>query len=331
MYDFQTFIFSTRIFPLNRTYTNASCVKTKKNNCSRGFFSEVKGSTDHSTETTGRERGLTLPIRLQWNLILLNVSRDSHGFFPSPSGFSLLLQTDKLWFPITGWLFHCENIKLCISRKTQHVTFWVFRTAHIPLFTAFVANWSTDCCPQYLKASLPSVEHLPIVWHVILFDAQWLEDVHIIEAADPQIHSFAQDPRARQWGSWDLAHWEGPMADGKLRGQGVAPKWEASRECDSTGPPLLLLSISNPPSSTQVSLLPTPDGDWGARCALIVTSVLCTDIRMTPGCHFHNLSLWFWVLSKALNISGFKKLSNCCFSVPVGLTWSFKKLWAWLM
>lgn len=59
------------------------------------------------------------------------------------------------------------------------------------------------------------------------------------------------------------------MADGELRGLGVAVlalclvprKWEASREWDSICPSLLLLSISDLPSSTQVTLMVTGETD----------------------------------------------------------------------
>lgn len=147
-------------------------------------------------------------------------------------------------------------------------------------------------------------------------DAQCLYHIHIIEAED-------------SWGAGTSPTGGGSMAGGGIPETQawllvfclVPRKQEASWEWDSNCPAL------PPPVSLEsflkhtVSLLPSPDGDWGG---LRRQRHLTRDF--SPAC-VGPLAVVFTIrLSdpesylKPFNISGFRKLSNCCLSIPIGLT-----------
>ena len=241
-------------------------------------------------QTTRTQRRGPLPVGLT---SMDSMGLDSQGVFSLPSGLSFWLQPVKFCFPITGWLFHLKTESS--ANLLGHIIFRVLATA-LYLTPRLLGQWSIDRCSQYPKARLRRIYQL------------WGRSFCVMHSAS----SCTCYWDSRQRGSWDFSpggRIRGRTGDLRDRGSGCSVCTSQAGGFLGTG--LLLPALAAPvylKASLQhtVSLLPSPEGDWVCRGRqMCLTWEFSSEhvVRRAPCCSFHNLSLWNWTLSKALNIS----------------------------
>lgn len=107
-------------FTLPESYTNAWIYKGKSEQLPRAFLLELRGSIEHSMQTTRIQALRPTAYQPHRHGIPWDFSLTSHGFFSLPSRFSWR-QPDKFCFSITVWLFHLKTESSAYLARTYYL------------------------------------------------------------------------------------------------------------------------------------------------------------------------------------------------------------------